>query len=439
MNGTPPQDPRSQPADNDNEPTAVFPTYGRGQQTQQRLYGEPYPQYGPNPASSHPYAGDTGEFGSPTPPVTEPPKRRRGAGIVTAAVLAGALAGVAGAAGYSALVEPTQEATTSVPAASSPSSVVADTDAPAGSVEAVAEAVLPSVVKIDVAGPGGQGSGSGIILTSDGTIVTNNHVVAAAGESGDIAVSFNDGSTTTAEIVGTDPVTDIAVIKAEDVSGLTPATLGSSDAVEVGQEVVAVGSPFGLESTVTSGIVSALDRPVTTSDGEQRNSFPAIQTDAAINPGNSGGALVNMQGKVIGINTAIRSTASVDGEAGSIGLGFAIPIDEAKPITEQLIAGDVATHARLGVGVQTPANQEGLPGGAEISSVEPGSGAAEAGLEEGDVIIKVDDQVISTSDGLVAMVRSYRPGDKVNLTILRDDEQQQVTVTLGSDEGDDNT
>jgi putative serine protease PepD len=354
-------------------------------------------------------------------------------------VLAGALAGVAGAAGYSALVEPTQEATTSVPAASSPSSVVADTDAPAGSVEAVAEAVLPSVVKIDVAGPGGQGSGSGIILTSDGTIVTNNHVVAAAGESGDIAVSFNDGSTAPAEIVGTDPVTDIAVIKAEDVSGLTPATLGSSDAVEVGQEVVAVGSPFGLESTVTSGIVSALDRPVTTSDGEQRNSFPAIQTDAAINPGDSGGALVNMQGKVIGINTAIRSTASVDGEAGSIGLGFAIPIDEAKPITEQLIAGDVATHARLGVGVQTPANQEGLPGGAEISSVEPGSGADEAGLEEGDVIIKVDDQVISTSDGLVAMVRSYRPGDKVNLTILRDDEQQQVTVTLGSDEGDDNT
>jgi len=262
-----------------------------------------------------------------------------------------------------------------------------------------------------------------------------------AAEGGEIAVSFNDGSSTNASVVGTDPLTDLAVIKAEDVSDLTPATLGRSDAVDVGQQVVAVGSPFGLESTVTSGIVSALDRPVTAGEGQgsAQTIFPAIQTDAAINPGNSGGALVNMRGEVIGINSAIRGTSSLSGQAGSIGLGFAIPIDEAKPIADQLTAGEAATHARLGVTVGTPTNEDGLPGGAEVQSVEPGSGADEAGLREGDVITKVDDKVISSSDALVAMVRSYRPGETIELTVVRDGETEQIEATLGSDEGDNNT
>jgi putative serine protease PepD len=319
----------------------------------------------------------------------------------------------------------------------SPASADTDSPAPDGSVEDVANDVLPSVVKIDVTSGSQQGSGSGIILSSDGTILTNNHVVEVAEDGGNLAVSFNDGTTASAEIVGTDPLTDIAVIKAEGVSGLKPATLGRSGQVDVGEEVVAVGSPFGLESTVTSGIVSAIHRPVSAGEaaGAQSTVFPAIQTDAAINPGNSGGALVNSDGEVIGINTAIRSTTNLTGEAGSIGLGFAIPIDEAGPVAQQLVNGEDPTHARLGVTVGTPENEEGLPGGAVVRSVEDGTAAADAGLQQGDIITRIDDTIISSSDSLVAMVRTYRPGDQVQLTVLRDGAQQKITLELGSDAG----
>ena len=221
-----------------------------------------------------------------------------------------------------------------------------------GSVESVAQQVLPSVVEIEVSGPQGAGSGSGIILTSDGQILTNNHVVELAGDSGTMEVSFNDGSHAKATLVGHDPLTDTAVIQAEDVSGLTPATIGSSDSLQVGQSVVAIGSPFGLDATVTSGIVSALERPVDVGSDGQGNStvYPAIQTDAAINPGNSGGPLVDMAGHVVGINASIRTTGSsqAGGESGSIGLGFAIPIDEVLPVIDQMQKGETPTHARLG-------------------------------------------------------------------------------------------
>ncbi len=188
---------------------------------------------------------------------------------------------------------------------------------------------------------------------------------------------------------------------------------------------------------MTSGIVSALNRPVSagTSSGGDGTVFPAIQTDAAINPGNSGGALLNMDGEVIGINTAIRSSQSLGGQAGSIGLGFAIPIDEARPIAAQLGAGEQPTHARLGVLVGTPANEDGLPGGAGVEEVQPGTAGERAGLREGDVITKVDDTVISSSDALVAMIRSYRPGDRVTLTVRRDGALREVEVRLGSDAG----
>jgi putative serine protease PepD len=316
-----------------------------------------------------------------------------------------------------------------------------------GAIEAAAAKALPSVVKIYGSNAQESGSGSGIILTENGQILTNNHVAELGTNGGSLAVSFNDGSTAKAKIIGRDPLTDLAVIQAEGVSGLTPATLGSSKDLDVGQQVVAVGAPFGLESTVTSGIISALNRPVTT-QGEAANDpttvFPAIQTDAAINPGNSGGPLINLDGAVIGINSAIQSDTSSmgGGQGGSIGLGFAIPISDAIPIAQELRNGETATHARLGVTVGDAKDSVGLPDGALVERVDSGTAAAGVGLQRGDVITKVDDQVVSDSDSLVAIVRSYRPGDTVTLTVESSNGNGHTTgnahtvqVKLGSDAG----
>jgi putative serine protease PepD len=409
---------------------------------------------------TRPLAGPPGPPGPQAPasaPVQAPTRRRGAAGLLAAALVVGGLGGVAGAAGFSALDDDAAAPvrTTAPDAGTSPPSDAGDPgntnavtepeqesepDAAAtlGSAEEVARAVLPSVVQITVRGLQGQGSGSGIVLSSDGEILTNNHVVdVAAGGGGQLSVSFNDGSAARAEIVGTDPMTDLAVIKARGVTGLTPAKLGRTADLGVGEEVVAVGSPFGLEATVTSGIVSALDRPVTVPGGsETRTVYPAIQTDAAINPGNSGGPLVNMRGEVIGVNSSIRSvTSSSTGEAGSIGLGFAIPLDTVFPIVEQLRAGKDATHARMGVGLDDTTTDDGLLSAAVITTVEPGSAAAEAGLRRGDVVTRVDDQAITGSDDLIATIRSHRPGDRVTVTVVRDGDKEQAEVTLGSDEG----
>jgi putative serine protease PepD len=315
-----------------------------------------------------------------------------------------------------------------------------DQPAATGSVEQVAAAVRPSVVKIDVAGPGGSGSGSGIILSADGRILTNNHVVELAADGGSLRVSFDDGTRASARILGTDPLTDTAVIQAEDVSGLTPATIGKSSNLDVGQGVVAIGSPFGLESTVTSGIVSALDRPVNVgSDGQGRATvYPAIQTDAAINPGNSGGPLVDLTGAVVGINSSIRSTSSLGGEAGSIGLGFAIPIDEVMPIADQMTNGETPTHARLGVGVDTVSSSGSTQGdqlveGALVTQVTHGSPADVAGIKDGDVITRIDDHLITDPDSLIATIRSYRPGDQVTVEWARGGDTQSRQVELESD------
>jgi putative serine protease PepD len=292
-------------------------------------------------------------------------------------------------------------------------------------------------VKIYASSASNSGTGSGIVLTEDGEILTNNHVVELAASGGSLAVSFPDGSTAPAEILGRDPLTDLAVIKAEDVSGLTPATLGDSDLLDVGEEVVAVGAPFGLESTVTTGIVSALNRPVSTQSGTasgQATIFPAIQTDAAINPGNSGGPLINLSGEVVGIDSAIRTdSSSASSPGGSIGLGFAIPINDAIPIIEQLRDGKPATHAMIGVSVGDATDDLGLPGGAEVGGISPGTDAAGSGLEIGDVITDVDDHEITDFGSLVATIRTYRPGDTVTLTVQRDGETQSIKVTLGSD------
>jgi putative serine protease PepD len=411
----------------------------------------PRPQSGPD---AGPETGDTLQMQSPPqgpettthryelPGFAAPPARggsrpTKGvvAGILAASLVVGGLAGLAGAAGYSAVDDlagggaqqaPSSAGGTRTAIAGSTGSTdsAGSTGATAadGSVEKVAASVLPSVVKINVTGQQGAGSGSGIILSADGEILTNNHVVEVAGNGGTISVNFNDGSTAKAEVVGTDPLTDIAVIKAEGVSGLTPATIGNSAQLAVGENVVAIGSPFGLEATVTSGIVSALNRPVSAGEaGGTDTTYPAVQTDAAINPGNSGGPLVNMRGEVVGINSSIRSASSgmTGSEAGSIGLGFAIPIDKVLPIVDQLRNGETPTHARLGVSVADASSNDGLLTGAGVQQVTAGSAAEAAGLERGDVITRVDNQVISDSESLVATIRGYRPGDQVTLTVVR--------------------
>ncbi len=381
---------------------------------------------------------------SPLSPLAAEP--RRGGRVVGAALLVGALAGAVAGVGGAALLQHNDTAA-AVAAASThqPLTVSSDTSGAAqpDSAEAAAATALPSVVKIYATSPTASGSGSGIVLTKDGQILTNNHVVEPAAN-GKLAVSFSDGTTAAARIVGRDPLTDLAVIQARTVATLTPATLGNSDSLAVGEPVVALGSPFGLESTVTTGIVSALNRPVVTageSSGDPATVFPAIQTDAAINPGNSGGPLINLSGEVVGIDSAIKTDSSTAGEpSGSIGLGFAIPINDAIPIVEQLRNGETPTHARIGVTVGDATDKVGLPNGALVGRVEPDTAASKAALRKGDVITKLDDNLITDADSLVATVRSYRPGDTVTLTVSSSTpggtstgDTRTVTLTLGSD------
>jgi putative serine protease PepD len=309
--------------------------------------------------------------------------------------------------------------------------------APAGSVEEVAAKVMPSVVKLQIDTGSSSGEGSGIVLTSDGLILTNNHVVSEAasgyGRGARATVSFSNGQTVPFEVVGTDPAGDIAVVRAQGVSGLTPITIGSSADVQVGQNVVAIGSPLGLQGTVTTGIVSALHRPVSAGGGEQPTVLDAIQTDAAINPGNSGGALVNMNGELIGVNSAIATLGGGGGQSGgapngSIGLGFAIPSDQARRIAQELISNGTASHGSLGVQLSSDA---GGPGAA-IARVVAGGPAAEAGLPDGVVVTKLDDRVIDGPEALIAAVRSKAPGDTVTLSYVdRSGADQTAEVTLG--------
>jgi putative serine protease PepD len=406
----------------------------------------------PRPGDWH---HDTMQYGEmqygehPTPPSAGPPPadaRPRGrsgrakfaAAVVATSLLVGGAAGVGGAAAWDAWQPDESSGSTATTRTTSQVVDTPDRAAADGTVAQVAQEVLPSVVKIDVSNGQESGSGSGIVLSSDGQILTNNHVVEVAGDSGSISVSFNDGSSAPAKILGTDPLTDTAVIQAEGVDGLTPTTIGKSSDLQVGEGVVAIGSPFGLESTVTSGIVSALDRPVDVgSDGEGNSTtYPAIQTDAAINPGNSGGPLVDLDGNLVGINSSIRtSSSSASEQGGSIGLGFAIPIDEVMPIVEQMINGETPTHARLGISVSDIANQSGaeVTEGAAIQDVTNGSTADSAGLQQGDVITKVDDKLIAGADSLVATIRSYRPGDEVTVTFERDGDTQTARLELDSD------
>ena len=303
-------------------------------------------------------------------------------------------------------------------------------------------AVTPSVVSIAMQSQGESGQGSGVIIDTKGHVLTNNHVVNGATS---LTVTLNDGRTYEASIVGTDPSTDLAVISIKNPpSDLAPISFGDSDALKVGDPVMAVGNPLGLAGTVTTGIVSALNRPVSTSDSQQQNPFGqqgqsepvvtnAIQTSAAINPGNSGGALVNGSGQLVGINSSIASLgSSVGGQSGSIGIGFAIPINEAKSIAQQLIDKGKAEHAFLGVSSKDGAASDGSAqrAGAEIVSIQPGTPAAAAGLKTGDVIVAVNGESVGSSESLVAYIRERTVGDKVKLTVLRDGKTITLTASL---------
>ncbi|HSP38964.1 MAG TPA: trypsin-like peptidase domain-containing protein [Frankiaceae bacterium] len=388
------------------------------------------------------------DYTSPLPQAPLPPSRRSStwrnrflAGLVLVAVAVGG--GVTGAALNGG-------STTVTSAASSP--LTGGGTTATQPLAKVAAAVQPSVVSIQVTGSGESGEGSGVILRSDGTILTNNHVAAVAGNGGSIKVRFADGKTASARTLGRDPSTDLAVIKAEGVSGLTPATLGSSNGLHVGDTVLALGSPLGLEGSVSSGIVSALHRTVDlgsesqggggsgTSPFGQGNSSSspatptvvtdAIQTDAAINPGNSGGPLVDDTGRVVGLNTAIASLGSSGGastQSGNIGVGFAIPIDQAKTVADQLINGQAPSHAQLGISVS-----DATSGGAQVGEVTGSSGAAKAGLQTGDVVVQADSAPVADADALIAAVRSHKPGDTITLTYTRNGARRTAQVTLGS-------
>ncbi|WP_369136894.1 S1C family serine protease [Modestobacter versicolor] len=301
-----------------------------------------------------------------------------------------------------------------------------------GSVADIAGRVTPAVVSIEVQLTNAGATGSGVVVDAEnGYIVTNNHVVSGAADADDATIRavFSDGSGSEARIVGRDPASDLAVLKVEK-PGLAAASLGTSDDLVVGDPVVAIGSPLGLAGTVTSGIVSALDRPVRLSgEGSDTNAvISAVQTDAPINPGNSGGALVDGTGAVIGINTAIASVGGNGTTGGSIGLGFAIPIDTVRDIAEQLISTGSAVHASLGVNARTVT--DGTRDGALVVNVEPGSPAADAGVQEQDVVIAVDGEPVASSEELVVAVDSHDPGDTITLELVRGGGSREVQATL---------
>jgi putative serine protease PepD len=316
------------------------------------------------------------------------------------------------------------------------------------SVAGIAARALPGVVTLHVSGAGEAGTGTGFVLDPRGHILTNNHVVAPAGTGGEISVTFHSGDTAEATVVGRDSGYDLAVVKVSGVRGLTPVPLGNSDNVQVGDPVVAIGAPFDLADTVTSGIISAKERPITAggeeADGSDVSYVDALQTDAPINPGNSGGPLLDSRGRVIGINSAIRSADSgadpEGGQAGSIGLGFAIPVNQGKRVAEELIDTGHATHPVIGVtldmGYTGDGARVGARGGDGGPPVTEGGPGDRAGLRAGDVITAVDGRRVHNGEELIVRTRAHRPGDRLELTLERDGEVRKVSLVLGSADGD---
>ncbi|SKC47109.1 S1C family serine protease [Krasilnikoviella flava] len=440
------------------QPTAQQPRYGQMApgspyyNQQQHPQGQYHQQQGQHPQGQHPQGQPYGQGpanpyavgqtsaqpGGPEGSVATTRQRSVWVPVASAAVIAAVLAslGTAAATGAFDAGNPSSLASVGTNQQSTDEAPVKNSTSSNPDWEAVTTAVAPSVVAIQVQSQAGGAEGSGVIYDDQGHIVTNNHVVSGA-ENGTVQVTLSDGRLYEATIVGTDPTTDLAVVKLKDPpDDLKAASIGSADDVTVGDAVLAVGNPLGLANTATTGIVSALDRPVsaTGEDGSTQVVTNAIQIDAAINPGNSGGPLFNAQGQVIGITSSIATLSSGMGESqsGSIGLGFAIPVNLATNIADQLIKNGTAEHAFLGVTMQdATATADGVTRrGAQVVEVSSGSPAAEAGIQAGDVIVAIDDDSVNGAESLTAYVREKAADQKVTLTYVRDGKTQTVDVAL---------
>jgi putative serine protease PepD len=363
--------------------------------------------------------------------------------LIALAALTALVVGSAAGYGGSLLAERSQPAAQSSVAppapTSGPSSAPTGTFSPVpgeSNIVQVAQAALPSSVMIQVGSSGTSGgTGSGFILDTQGHIMTNNHVVASAADEGRIRVVYSDGTRTSAELVGRSPSYDLAVIKVDPSERVRPIQIGNSDQSQVGESVIAIGSPLGLPGTVTAGIVSAKDRPVVVTGSQDADAPSAyingIQTDAPINPGNSGGPLIDSRARVIGVNSAILTLGETRGQSGSIGLGFAIPINQAMEIGKLLIADGKATYPVIGANVSNDDTAEGV----RLTNVESGGPASTAGLEAGDVVTSIDGKVVTNMQELIVTIRTHRPGERVTLQYERGGSKRQAEVTLGSKEG----
>ncbi len=430
----PPSAPRRRADDTQPLPT-VGPSY------QQSAPQQPMHQPTPPPPQLFPAPGNVPPMqpGLPYPPPKPARRERRGptVGILLLAVILAAVIG--GIAGYGGgLIAPRSAApqtTSSQPPNPSQQPPLPPAPPIANTVE-VAKRALPSTVMIR-SGSGDNGTGgSGFVLDADGRIVTNNHVVENAADGGRITVIFNDGRRATAKILGRSPTYDLAVIQVPKSAELAPMAVGDSDAIQVGETVIAIGSPLGLANTVTQGIVSSKDRPVVVGGDEQDPSassayINALQTDAPINPGNSGGPLVDGEARVVGVNSAILTISSGRGQSGSIGLGFAIPINQAMDITKMLIKDGKATYPVIGANVTDTPDGTGV----ELSAIENGGPADKAGLADGDVVTSIDGKPVQAVEQLIVAIRTHRPDDQVVLGYERGGKKSEAKVTLGAREG----
>jgi len=385
----------------------------------------------PGPLSPAPAPVTVAPF-VPTSPPPAPRRARPGVlgTVLIAALVAAVVGSFAGLAGYvvGRGIDSSAGAETSAPATVVSNGAGSALPLVDGSVAEIAASTLPAVVSILAEGKTESGSGSGFVIRPNGYLLTNNHVVDLVADGGTLTVVFNDGERVEGEVVGTNPSYDVAVVKV-DRRGLPTVTLGDSEAVRVGDVAIAIGAPLGLDGTVTSGIISALDRPVTAGQQQADLSYiNAIQTDAAINPGNSGGPLLDARGAVIGINSAIASLA-IGGEVGSIGLGFAIPSNSAKRIADELIATGRSRTPLMGVQLDMTYSDRG----ARVETVTRGSGAEVAGFKSGDVIIAVNGRVIDDATELVVTVRSYAPGETIKVDYERDGQEKSADLVLGDD------
>ncbi|MEV0093587.1 trypsin-like peptidase domain-containing protein [Streptomyces sp. NPDC050738] len=460
-------------------PVPPEPVPGSGPQPQP----QPQPLHAPDPYSTPPYGGPgpwapappvqrpvpTPAGGTPVPPGPGPefvppqpppsqwmnydpwaarplpaaPVRRRRRGGVVAAVLLAVVTGVVGG-GVGAYIERNNGIS---PDVKLPQAAEEAKGRAPDSVAGIAASALPGVVTLHVKGDSEQGTGTGFVLDREGHILTNNHVVAPAAASGEISVTFSGGEVAQAEVVGKDSGYDLAVVKVTGVSGLKPLPLGNSDNVQVGDPVVAIGAPFDLSNTVTSGIISAKGRPITAGgekgDGSDVSYVDALQTDAPINPGNSGGPLLDSRARVIGINSAIRAadngTGTTGAQSGSIGLGFAIPVNQGKRVAEELINTGKATHPVIGVTLDMQFTGDGARVGDKAKdggpSVAAGGPGAKAGIRPGDIVTAVDGGRVHSAEELIVKIRAHRPGDHLELTVNRTGREVSVVLTLGSASG----